>query len=98
MDSVLQQLGSFDQAPSGSIPVDSVLAQLGAFKDSPPKMQMIGSAGLPQAVREVAGNFNPLSQFAVGTKAAFDSAALRLKQLMSKLSPEDLQTLEANRA
>jgi hypothetical protein len=61
-------------------------------------MQQIGAAGLPQAMQEVAPNFSKLSQAAVGTKTAWDSAAMRLKQIFSKLTPEDIQGLKTNEA
>jgi len=65
----------------------------------PPEMQQIGAAGLPQALAEVQGNFNPLSKFAIGFKSNMvDAPAMRLKQLFSSLNPQDIQTLQANQA
>lgn len=64
-----------------------------------PKKLAIGAEGLPAAVKAVAGDFNPLTQAAVGGKAAWDLAAMRLKQLVGgDLTPEQIQEVKANRA
>lgn len=65
----------------------------------PVKQYKIGAEGLPDAVKAVAGDFNPLTQMAVGGKAAWDNAAMRLKQLVGgELTPEETNTVRANRA
>lgn len=58
----------------------------------------IGAEGLPDAVRVVAGDFHPATQLAVGSKAGWDLAAMRLKQLASSLTPQDEMEVKANRA
>ena len=102
MDAVLQQLSQFDssQAPAAPPQQDAVLAQLQSVQNTAkPKMQMIGAAGLPQALQEVQGNFSPLSKFAIGFKSnMIDNPAMRLKQLLSNLTPGDVQGLQANQA
>jgi hypothetical protein len=63
------------------------------------KQQKIGAEGIGDAVKDVAGDFHPLTQMAVGGKALLDMAALKLKQGVGfKLSPEDELTIRANRA
>ena len=65
--------------------------------DTPPAK--IGREGLGEAVQAVAGDFNPLTQMAVGAKATWDDAALKMKQAAGvKLTPEDENVIAANRA
>jgi hypothetical protein len=65
----------------------------------PNKPFNIGVGGLPQAVADVAGDFHPLTQMAVGGKALWDMAAIKLKQGVGmNLSPEEQTTISANRA
>ena len=66
------------------------------FKTKPVK---IGAEGLPDAVKEVSGNFSIPAKAAIGFKSALDDMALRLKQLTTgELSQEDVNTVSANRA
>lgn len=60
----------------------------------------IGAEGLPDAVKAVWGDFNPLSQAAVGAKAMLlDEPAMRLKQLLGgALTPDQVNEVRANRA
>lgn len=70
-----------------------------ASLEQPPIKRVIGVEALPKHVKDVVGDFNPLSQAAVGAKAAWDFAALRLKQLAGlDLTPEEETTVRANRA
>lgn len=64
-----------------------------------PEPAKIGVEGLPDAVKAVAGNFNPLTQAAVGAKGMWDNAAMKLKQAWGgKLTPEEETYVRANRA
>jgi len=63
-----------------------------------PVPKKIGVEGLPDAVRAVWGDFSPLSQLAVGTKAGLDTGAMWLKQKFTNLTPQDKAEVQANRA
>lgn len=66
------------------------------FKTKPIKL---GAEGMPDAVKEVAGNFSDLSKGAIGAAGAVNSAAMRLKQLTGRdLTPEDIQGLKEYKA
>lgn len=82
-------LSALDQRASGT--------RLSALER--PKAIPVGVEGLPQAVRDVAGDFSPLTHEAVGAKALLDSAAYKLKQAFGfKLSPEEEASKAANNA
>jgi hypothetical protein len=90
-----EQFKSGEQGPSGPWEQFSATSKDGRK----PKPFKVGAEGLPDAVRAVAGDFNPMTQMAVGAKAAWDNAAMRLKQLAGgELTPEEDMTVKANRA
>lgn len=65
--------------------------------DQPPRK--IGVEGLPDAVKAIAGDFNPLTQMAVGGKGLLDMAVYKGKQSLGmKLNPEEEAAGAANRA
>lgn len=75
------------------------LVEKNPYTDLVEPQYQIGAAGLPQAVRQIAGDFSPLTHEAVGGKAALDLMAMRLKQMLGwKLTPEQETETAANRA
>jgi hypothetical protein len=86
--------------PSTATAVDGGKFDPSSAKPGPaPTPLKIGVEGLPDAVKAVAGDFHPLTQAAVGGKALWDMAAMKLKQgLGLNLSPEEQTTIAANRA
>lgn len=76
------------------MPLDEFRAKIG-FK---PEVK-VGAAGLPDAIRDVAGQTGPLSKLAIGAAGAVNSAAMRLKQLLGRdLTPQDVQSLDEYKA
>lgn len=66
------------------------------FQTKPVKL---GAEGMPDAIKEVAGNFNGMSKAAIGAAGAVNSAAMRLKQVAGRdLTPEDIQGLAEYKA
>lgn len=99
---LLLQSGGKQQVPQMPTqdPVGSALAQLQSKETAAaPKPLNIGVAGLPQAVKDVAGDFSPFTQEAVGAKALWDAAAMKLKTAMGgTLTPEEQAAQAANSA
>lgn len=100
-DPILSELAGGQQVGK---PVDPILAEMGGYVPSKPKLGQpakynIGVSGLPQAVRDVAGDFSPLTHEAVGAKALWDSAAYALKQKFGiPLTPQEQAAKAANDA
>lgn len=86
--------------PQAQDPVASALSQLQGTKPfAEPVPLNIGVAGLPQAVRDVAGDFSPFTHEAVGAKALWDAAAMKLKTALGgTLTPEEQASQAANSA
>lgn len=101
-------LNMLDQRGSGQVLQGNILDMLDSraagielprVELGPPIKQTIGVEGLPQAVKDVAGDFHPMTQMAVGGKAMWDLAAMRAKQAAGfKLTAEEENTVKANRA
>jgi hypothetical protein len=88
-----------DKAGDASAARALVAELVRARSAAPAKPLKIGAEGLPDAVREVSANFSVPEKFAVGFKSALDDMALRLKQLTTGgLAPDDVNTIQANRA
>jgi flavin-binding protein dodecin len=68
------------------------------YKDTGPNIKL-GIDSLASSVKEVAKDFGPLSQAAVGSKALWDHLALRAKQAAGQeFTQDDIATIRANRA
>lgn len=72
------------------------ISGLGVEQPTPAK---IGVEGLPDAIKQVEGEFGPASKFAIGAAGSINSMAMRLKQLFGQnLTPEDIQGLKEYQA
>jgi len=105
IQSALQLLQTGGQSPtpqtSSPDPVTSALTQLQSTKRelAPVKPYPIGVEGLPQAVKDVAGDFSPFTHEAVGAKALWDAAAMKLKTALGgTLTPQEQAAKAANDA
>jgi hypothetical protein len=81
----------------GAVPLKAAVKpeDFGAVPVAAAKTAKIGAEGLPDAIKEVSGNFSGLSKAAIGAAGAVNSAAMRLKQLVGRdLTPEDIQGLK----
>jgi hypothetical protein len=77
------------------MPYETFATKVGIRPEKPLK---IGAEGLPEAIAETSKGFSAPSKFAIGAAGAINSAAMRLKQLATGLTPEDEQGVKEYRA
>jgi hypothetical protein len=98
LDQMYADLKTADEAGNTDL-ARTIADRISETQATQTKPLKIGREGLPDAVKAIAGDFNPLSQLAVGVKSALDNAAMRGKQLVGgTLTPEQEMEARANRA